>query len=262
MFRLREERAVHVRVPARLEHQCRAQVIAVGPHPFAPLEHRRALDARKAVHDESEWFAGGVCVDGAEGGHSRCSQFAARGSRSRSAQSKTSNASPTPSREPRAASREPRDRAYNLPAPSRYASPIRIRRSPAAVHGRSHPDHGIGPGGVFVRPRAATPADGARGRPEPRVLWRDAGVHAGKWCARHEARHRVRQQCRRGAAHAPGDDPADGLRPQESCCRSWTDGTSPKRGRPRSPRSRSGCWRARTPGCWRFSGRECRREAI
>ena len=68
-FRLGQQRAVHVRVPARLEHQRRAQVVAVGPHPLAPLEHRRALDARKAVHDESERFAGGVCVDGAEGDH-------------------------------------------------------------------------------------------------------------------------------------------------------------------------------------------------
>ena len=71
MFRLGEQRAVHVRVPARLEHQRRAQVIAVGSHPFSPLEHRLALDAREPVHDEAERFAGGVCVDGAEGVHDR-----------------------------------------------------------------------------------------------------------------------------------------------------------------------------------------------
>ena len=66
MFRLGQQRAVHVRVAAGLQHQRGSQVVAVGPHPLTPLEHRPALHARKAVHDEPERLASGVRVDGAD----------------------------------------------------------------------------------------------------------------------------------------------------------------------------------------------------
>ena len=66
-LRLGQERAVHVGVAARLEHQRRPQMVVVLLHPRTLLENRASLDGGKALDDEPERLAGGVRVDGANG---------------------------------------------------------------------------------------------------------------------------------------------------------------------------------------------------
>ena len=97
--------------------------------------------------------------------------------------------------------------------------------------------------------------------PEPRVLRRHAGVHAGEWCARHQARHGIRQQRRPSACPRTSRRSCCWTRRRVSCCRSWTDATSPRREPPRCRPSRRGSSRVRMPGCWRFSAQACRRAA-
>ena len=46
---LGQQRAVHVGVAARLEHQRRSQVVVVLAQPLALLEHRRSLNGGKSV---------------------------------------------------------------------------------------------------------------------------------------------------------------------------------------------------------------------
>ena len=64
--RLGEQRAVHVGVAARLEHQRAAQMIDVLLRPRPLVEHRRAFGARQPFDDETERLAGRVGVDGAD----------------------------------------------------------------------------------------------------------------------------------------------------------------------------------------------------
>src|SRR4051794_12780974 len=61
--RLGENRAVHVGMPARFEHQRAAEMIRMPAHPLALLEHRRTARRRKALDDEPQRFAGGVRID-------------------------------------------------------------------------------------------------------------------------------------------------------------------------------------------------------
>ena len=51
---LGQQRAVHVEVPARLEHQRAAQVVLVLPRPGAPLEHGGAPRSGPALGDQAE----------------------------------------------------------------------------------------------------------------------------------------------------------------------------------------------------------------
>ena len=64
--RLGEKRAVHVGVPARLEHERAPQMIDVLLRPRALVEHRVAFRAGQPFDDEPERLAGGVRVDGAD----------------------------------------------------------------------------------------------------------------------------------------------------------------------------------------------------
>ena len=61
--RLGQDRAVHVRVPARLQHQRAPQVIRVTPHPLTLLEHRLAARRREAVDDQAQGLAGCMRVN-------------------------------------------------------------------------------------------------------------------------------------------------------------------------------------------------------
>ena len=58
----RQQRAVHVGVAARLEHDRRAQMVVVFAQPFTTLEHRLALRLGKAVDNEPQRFPCGVRV--------------------------------------------------------------------------------------------------------------------------------------------------------------------------------------------------------
>ena len=84
-FRRGEQRAVHVGVAARLEHQRGAQMIAVLLDPGPLLEHGLPLDGGKAVDDEPQRLAGGVGVEGADdhGGDHTKTRFRVQGSRFR-----------------------------------------------------------------------------------------------------------------------------------------------------------------------------------
>ena len=99
------------------------------------------------------------------------------------------------------------------------------------------------------------------GRPRPRVLRRDAGLHAGERRARHQAGDGLRQQPRARTALAPGDDPPARLDDRRAAWRSWTDATSPRRERLRCRRSAARLLARPTPASWRCSGRACRRAA-
>ena len=52
----RQQRAIHVGVTARLEHDRRAEIVVVLAQPLAPLEHRVALRLGKPVDNESQRF--------------------------------------------------------------------------------------------------------------------------------------------------------------------------------------------------------------
>jgi ornithine cyclodeaminase/alanine dehydrogenase-like protein (mu-crystallin family) len=69
VLRLGQQRAVHVRVSARLEHQRPPQMIVVLLHPLTLLQQRPALDAREAVDDEPQGFTGSVGVNRLDGTH-------------------------------------------------------------------------------------------------------------------------------------------------------------------------------------------------
>ena len=62
-YRLGEERAVHIRVPARLEHQRTPQVIDVPPHPLAFFEHRLSAGSRQPVDNKAQRLASSMGVD-------------------------------------------------------------------------------------------------------------------------------------------------------------------------------------------------------
>ena len=66
---LGEDRAVHVGVPARLEHQRPAQMIGVPLQPLALVEHRLAARRREPLDDEPQRLAGRVGVDGFQTNH-------------------------------------------------------------------------------------------------------------------------------------------------------------------------------------------------
>jgi len=61
--RLGQDRAVHVGVPARFEHQRPPDVVGVFLHPRPLLEHGAALRGRIPFQDEPEGFAGGMGVE-------------------------------------------------------------------------------------------------------------------------------------------------------------------------------------------------------
>ena len=65
--RLGEQRAVHVRVAARLQHQRAPEVIEPLHRPRTLVEHRRAFGRWDAVDDQPQRLAGRVRVDGADG---------------------------------------------------------------------------------------------------------------------------------------------------------------------------------------------------
>src|SRR5688500_2771662 len=64
---LGEERAVHVEMPAGLEHEQAAQMILMLTRPGAPLQHRPARRGGPAGGDQTERFPAGVGVDGGHG---------------------------------------------------------------------------------------------------------------------------------------------------------------------------------------------------
>ena len=64
MLGRREQRAVHVGVAARLEHQRPPQVVVVLADELALLEDGRAFHRGKAGDDEPQWLPGGVGIDG------------------------------------------------------------------------------------------------------------------------------------------------------------------------------------------------------
>ena len=62
-LRFRQQRAVHVCMATRFEHEGTAEVVLMLAGPGAALEHRAALRGRPAGRDEPERFAGRVGVD-------------------------------------------------------------------------------------------------------------------------------------------------------------------------------------------------------
>jgi hypothetical protein len=67
--RLGEDRAVHVGMPARLQHQRPPQMVHVAAHPRALFQHRLAARRRKAIDDQPQRLAGRVRVDCLERQH-------------------------------------------------------------------------------------------------------------------------------------------------------------------------------------------------
>ena len=62
--RLGQQRAIHVGVAARLEHQRAAEMVEMLLRPGALVEHRLAFRAGQAFDDEAQRLAGGMRVDG------------------------------------------------------------------------------------------------------------------------------------------------------------------------------------------------------
>jgi hypothetical protein len=62
-FRRRDHRAIHVGVAARLEHQRRAQVIAIRAEPAAFFQHIAVGHTRYVGDDDAQRLAAGVHVD-------------------------------------------------------------------------------------------------------------------------------------------------------------------------------------------------------
>ena len=266
MLGLGQQRAVHVGVAARLEHQRRAQVIAVAPR---PRRASRASSAPRPSGKPSTMSRSGspavwasmvriVCI-----GVIACRDHGIR-DRDRESGIRDRGPEPVAIRELEARLEASHDERIRIPTRSRP----RVTDS-ERLSGADHRCRCCCPK-LDVRAVLAM-ADlidamesalaefsaGATQQPLRTVLQigagagllrRDAGVHAGARRDGHQAGDGVREQRRARPAHASRDDrPARSRRPAR-CGRSWTAATSPKRARPRCRRSRRGCWRATDAG--------------
>jgi hypothetical protein len=66
---LGQQRAIHVGMAARLEHQRPSQMIDVALGPGALVEHRLAFGTRKAVHNQAQRLTGRMRVDSPDAVH-------------------------------------------------------------------------------------------------------------------------------------------------------------------------------------------------
>ena len=64
--RLSQQRAIHIRVSARLQHERAPQMVDVLHRPRALGEHGVALGSRQSFDDEPQWLSSCVRVDGSD----------------------------------------------------------------------------------------------------------------------------------------------------------------------------------------------------